>query len=340
MATITVHLLNGESIDVDRDLCETFTDVKAQIAIRIEKFIPHILLLSSDQSTVLDDDENTLGTASASRKEERDISPTAASAIPSSLYTIVREDEEFTSSPTTASYHMWMHVVELHAQSGDLHGLTRALELMREQPDMDPYGILNCMLCRLSCTDGTSVTEWMLENGANVNCIDGRGNTPLLNAIMCDKEPMVRQFLAYGADVNVCNNSGWSPMTLAASKGRRSIIDDLLSRDGDINGMDAFGITALCAAVERGHSELSIWMVKERKADVNLAAHLGVTALKVAIDQRDGKIAAKLIRVGANPHGTYGTPAQTLVQIAQERGGSIWEYVNKAVSKENGSVAK
>jgi len=332
MSKITVRLINGDSLEVDKELCETFTDVKAQVAARLGKFIPHVLLIASDQSTVLEDEidpqsHNNISGASSHRE------------LPCTVYAVMREGPEFTTVPTTATFSTWLHIVGVHAKYQDMNGLNRALQLMTQQPDIDPYSVLKLTLLRCAFSNMTSVTEWMLENGVNVNCMDSRGSTPLMNAVTCDNVPMVKQFLKYGARVDTCNNSGWNPMTSAACAGRRTIIEHLQSHGADINGMDTFGMTPLCAAVERGHTDLAIWLVLERKADVNHSARRGLTPLRVAIDRKNGAAAAKLIELGANPNAPAngrrsngGTPAQTLVERAQELGGSTWEHVRAAVN--------
>ncbi|MBR6416060.1 MAG: ankyrin repeat domain-containing protein [Bacteroidales bacterium] len=56
----------------------------------------------------------------------------------------------------------------------------------------------------------------LLERGANIECRDSFGNTPLSRAIMLkDGTEMIKLLLSYGADVNAENNYGVSPKSLA-----------------------------------------------------------------------------------------------------------------------------
>ncbi|KAH8429862.1 uncharacterized protein LDX57_007534 [Aspergillus melleus] len=58
-------------------------------------------------------------------------------------------------------------------------------------------------------------TKMLLENGADANPLDGRGNSPLFIAIANDYTEVVRWLLEHGADANERNGQGDSPLRFA-----------------------------------------------------------------------------------------------------------------------------
>lgn len=62
----------------------------------------------------------------------------------------------------------------------------------------------------LSATSGSSV---------DLNLKDNNGLSPLLTAVVLDKEKIAEVLLGKGADVNVKDKDGLSPLALALKKG-------------------------------------------------------------------------------------------------------------------------
>jgi hypothetical protein len=61
----------------------------------------------------------------------------------------------------------------------------------------------------------------LMMNGANLNCKDNDGNTPLINACLIHDCAIIEQLLGYEADVNATNNNKETPLTIAC-QGRMS----------------------------------------------------------------------------------------------------------------------
>ena len=75
--------------------------------------------------------------------------------------------------------------------------------------------------------------ELMLDYGANPNCADRIGNTPLINAIQKDDPAMVRRLLRYHADPNQRLVSRFQPTVLEyAEKRQQKEIAKLLREAG------------------------------------------------------------------------------------------------------------
>ena len=69
------------------------------------------------------------------------------------------------------------------------------------------------------------VAEWFLQNGADVNFADAKGNTALYYAVKRKlKTEQVQLLLRFGGDFNRGNNEGVSPKNLAETNRQRSIL--------------------------------------------------------------------------------------------------------------------
>ena len=69
------------------------------------------------------------------------------------------------------------------------------------------------------------VTEWFLQNGADVNFADSKGNTALYYAVKRKlKSEQIELLLRFGGDFNKKNNEGISPKSLAETNRQRNIL--------------------------------------------------------------------------------------------------------------------
>jgi hypothetical protein len=69
------------------------------------------------------------------------------------------------------------------------------------------------------------VSEWFLQNGADVNFTDAKGNTALYYAVKRKlKGEQIELLLQFGADFNKKNNEGISPKMLAETNRQRNIL--------------------------------------------------------------------------------------------------------------------
>ena len=64
----------------------------------------------------------------------------------------------------------------------------------------------------------------LLDKGADVNSVDYRGYTPLMQAAYCDRvaAELIRLLLAKGANVNA-TGEGETPLSLAAKRGETEV---------------------------------------------------------------------------------------------------------------------
>ena len=100
------------------------------------------------------------------------------------------------------------------------------------------------------------VLKNLINNGANVNCKDNYGWTPLMVAVRQNKVRIVEYLLEAGADVNCVSVSGWTSLRIAASSGFTQLAKILIAAGADIHFKNEKGETALSSAEKNGHVEV------------------------------------------------------------------------------------
>ena len=96
--------------------------------------------------------------------------------------------------------------------------------------------------------------ERLLEGGADVVKVDGRGWTVLHEAAKAGNEQIVECLLRNGANVSATDNWGWTPLHRAASWGHSSVATMLITHGCNVNKKDKLGQTALHKALRWRHS--------------------------------------------------------------------------------------
>lgn len=148
-----------------------------------------------------------------------------------------------------------------------------------------------------------SVTEWILEKGADVRGQDVSGQTPLHYAARQNLWSITVLLLKHGADINASMEDGCAPLHLAAANGFHQVADLLLSHGCDVNPVDTIaGRTPLHYAVLSAGTDGTgfVELLLDKGASVDLAAKDGCTALHLAALRGHLEIARLLISRDAN----------------------------------------
>ena len=104
--------------------------------------------------------------------------------------------------------------------------------------------------------DEASVRE-LLKSGANPNCRDSDGSTPLLKAVLRKNANLVSMLLDYGADVNgAANNGADTPLKSAVTKRFVDGVRILLKAGASVNSTDLCRHTALHHATHQHSVDL------------------------------------------------------------------------------------
>jgi hypothetical protein len=126
-------------------------------------------------------------------------------------------------------------------QGMDINSLKRA----------DRYTLL--MRAAAPAHRNAGLTQFLLEQGADVNAQDVCGHSALIEAVVSQSEEVLEVLLKGGANPNVQNCDGTAPLHLAAGRGYTTLVAKLLSTGADPNLQDRGGRTPLhqAAAEER-----------------------------------------------------------------------------------------
>ncbi|MBQ3834562.1 MAG: ankyrin repeat domain-containing protein [Elusimicrobia bacterium] len=144
----------------------------------------------------------------------------------------------------------------------------------------------------------------LIRNGANVNVVDGKGNTPLICAAQMGSIDMVQMLISAGAKVNTKNNKGYSAMD--------------------------------CAAEYTTEANLEIIKMLERAGGrLSANAEPVLNGLKNAIYSDNVEFAKKLINKGANVNAKYDKKTPFLFLAASKNNPEMVSILLDAGAKVN-----
>lgn len=170
----------------------------------------------------------------------------------------------------------------------------------------------------------------LLEKGANVNCRDSLGKTPLILAAQESEHSITTKLLAritlYGADVNACDKNGCTALMAVARRGDAKSASLLLKKGAGVNLRDNEGQTALMRATTLYFDIETVKLLLESGADVNARNLSGQTTLMLATKGLDGSpfntkqipsIIKMLLEKGADPNIQDNDKATSLMLAAR-----------------------
>lgn len=101
------------------------------------------------------------------------------------------------------------------------------------------------------------LVQRLIERCGNekINAQDSEGWTPLMSAVSCGHEEIVKYLLSLGADCNSTNAQNRIALHYAASKGRAAIIKLLIEAGSQTNVKDVIGSLPLHRAAGAGRAE-------------------------------------------------------------------------------------
>lgn len=202
----------------------------------------------------------------------------------------------------------------------------------REEPDQLLTAFINGGLCTAATKGNTGLVVALMDKlGADKNCKDDDGDTPLIKAASHGHLPVIETLLAAGADFTITGECGWSAIHKATLRGFGRIVVALMDAGADKNVRCSSGITPLMQAVYRNQPHV-FKILMDVKADVNATDSSGYTALYYAT--RDGSIEAvhALLRAGADVNIGNPTP---LMAAADKDDCSIIETLLEAGANVN-----
>ena len=84
----------------------------------------------------------------------------------------------------------------------------------------------------------------LMENGADVDRRNDRGQTPLGGVAFKGYEEIVALLLEHGADIDADNGGGMTPLMFAAMFGRTKVVEQLKAHGASLQQRNRLGISA------------------------------------------------------------------------------------------------
>jgi len=182
------------------------------------------------------------------------------------------------------------------------------------------YDINDLLLnaCDYECTD---VIKFLIENGANINTENSKGETFLFIACSCinDYESRIKSLIENGADVNKSNKLGETPLYIACrNNGNENIIKMLIEHGANVNTAMPWCETPLFVSCINENIPTIKYLIKHG-ADVNVSYDVyydegatdfeySSTPLAVAYERQCFDLIKILVEHGADVNAIYDDP--------------------------------
>jgi len=127
----------------------------------------------------------------------------------------------------------------------------------------------------------STVVQFLLANGAEVDARNKSGRTPLHEASVMGRLAVVQLLLDRKAELNATDRNGSTPAHLAAGEGYKSVLEALLAAGADPNAKDSSGATPLHRAASKDRKAVAELLLA-KGARKNEPDSNGQTALHLA----------------------------------------------------------
>jgi ankyrin repeat protein len=162
------------------------------------------------------------------------------------------------------------------------------------------------LLHRAAYQDNKETIEKLLSMKFKITTLDKFGNTALHWAASSNLTDVVKSLVDKKADVNAQNNSGNTPLHNAAFVGNIETVNILIEKKAIVNKQNKHLRTPLHEAASRGNPEVIDPLIKKGGTGfIDIEDENGLTALQIAINERQIPFALELLRQGANAEREY-----------------------------------
>ena len=166
----------------------------------------------------------------------------------------------------------------------------------------------------------------LLEAGANIHAADEDGWTAMHYAALTENLESAKLLAEAGASATSITNDGWTVLHEAAQRGSDSMVKFLLGKGADVMACDRYRRTPLHAAASSGNLE-TVEVLLENGSIVDAEDHRKRTPLMMAAGQSNLGIIQVLLRAGANLAAADDFGWTALHEAAQRDQGLILSYL-------------
>lgn len=143
-----------------------------------------------------------------------------------------------------------------------------------------------------ACAKGDlAMVKKFVAEGADINCVDNSGRTPLIEASWSGNTEVVKFLIEKGANVDATDNAGYSALMRACEVGHVPIITQLINKNASVNIRGKVrGTTPLMLAAEQGHIKI-LELLLSKGAKINATDQYEETAVARAYHSNQTKAA-------------------------------------------------
>ncbi|KAF7349461.1 Pfs domain-containing protein [Mycena sanguinolenta] len=229
--------------------------------------------------------------------------------------------------------------------------------LLESGADINTVDESGSTLSLASWVGNMDIVHLLIKNGANINLMAGRYDSPLTAASMAGHVDIIHVLLENGANINLAGREYGSALVAASYHTKTKIVQLLLDNGADVNQPDSKYCSALGAVCHstvdapffRGRHLDIIRLLLSKGADVNLAggtygSALGAvshyTALDVVklllshgadINMTAGKFSCALVAACASTHGEW--MSSRIVRFLLQNGPDIESHGSRALKE-------
>lgn len=172
---------------------------------------------------------------------------------------------------------------------------------VNEQEESEPLSLETCLLSAIIHGD-INYIKCFLELGADIECTDEEGRTPLYWASYYGQTQAALFLIEHGANVNAMTKSRATPLFIAALMGHTETAHVLCNKGAIVEVRETeSGMTPLFAAALNGYTEVVLALC-ERGADIESSDCIGVSPLFMAAAQGHKETVLALATRGADIH--------------------------------------
>ena len=197
--------------------------------------------------------------------------------------------------------------------------------LIRHGANVNAWSIVSNTLGALLFEAVRRRKEWavnlLLENGADLQAIDGIGHQALYYAVNESQESMVKVLLDRGAIKNAIANPliEGSPLHCAVSRPNLTIVEMILTAGADVNEKENSGNTPLHEIIRHYGTlhapQAKIGLLLKFRAQINIGNSRADTPLHLAVQHRQPEAVQMLLDAGANI-GVMNAHGETALDLA------------------------
>ncbi|KAI5511495.1 ankyrin repeat-containing protein DDB G0279043 family [Trichomonas vaginalis G3] len=147
--------------------------------------------------------------------------------------------------------------------------------------------------------DFSSIVEYLIDNGGDINLEDNMGNTPLTISVFNNCELCADLLIKRGAQVDAKDMFGRTPLLIACISERGNIVKILIENKADVNYMSEDHSTPICIATERENSKI-IKLLLDNGANIELTDQFQNTPLIISVKNKHLEAARTLLEYNAN----------------------------------------